>query len=99
MLEWFDVMIGKVIIEDIVYQDKLLKGSVVVFVLVKGQRLNVQQVESLVKKSFDILEGYKLDYSQLNKGSYWILNNQVWSLSWSNCNVNMFYMFMWDILV
>lgn len=96
-LERFNAMTGKVITEDTVQQDKPLKGSVAAFVPAKGQRLNAQQAESLVKKSFDIPEGYKLDYSQLNKGSYWSPNNQVWSLSWSNRNANMSYMFMRDI--
>ncbi|PAF28852.1 hypothetical protein CHI14_25525 [Paenibacillus sp. 7516] len=96
-LERFDAMTGKVITEDTVQQDKPLKGSVAAFVPAKGQRLNAQQAESLVKKSFDIPQGYKLDYSQLNKGSYWSPNNQVWSLSWSNRNANMSYMFMRDI--
>ena len=74
-----------------------MTGTASAFTAASGQRLNVQQAVERVAASFDIPKDYKLEHSQLSKGSYGNMNNQVWSLSWSNRNANISYMFMRDI--
>lgn len=97
-LEPINEMTGKAIgDEDSLQQNKPLNGSVAPFVAANGQKLNAQQAENIIKKNFDIPKGYKLEHSQLSKGEYASPNNQVWSLSWSNRNANVSYMFMRDI--
>lgn len=56
-----------------------------------------RQAVDRVAAHFDIPKDYKLRHSQLTKGNYGDMNNQVWSLSWSNRNANISYMFMRDI--
>lgn len=96
-LEPINAMTGKAIGDDSIQLNKSLKGSIAPFVAAKGQKLNAQQAENIIKKNFDIPKGYKLEHSQLSKGEYGSPNNQVWSLSWSNRNANVSYMFMRDI--
>ncbi|WP_440112716.1 YcdB/YcdC domain-containing protein [Paenibacillus sp. QZ-Y1] len=96
-LERINNVTGEAIAQDLVKEDKPLKGSVAAFTPNTGQRLNVQQAEKLVQKNFNIPEGYQLDYSQLSKGNVASPNNQVWNLSWSNRNASASYMFMRDI--
>ncbi|MGC5776094.1 YcdB/YcdC domain-containing protein [Paenibacillus pabuli] len=96
-LDRIDSMTGDAIVQDVSQEDKPLQGSAAAFTPNTGPKLNAQQAEKLVKKSFKIPEGYQLDYSQLTKGSFGSPNNQVWSLSWSNRNASASYMFMRDI--
>lgn len=96
-LDRINSMTGEAIVQEDSQEDKPLKGSVAAFTPNTGSKLNAQQAEKLVKKSFTIPEGYQLDYSQLTKGSFASPNNQVWSLSWSNRNASVSYMFMRDI--
>lgn len=96
-LDRINSLTGEALAQEDSQENKPLKGSVAAFTPNTGSKLNAQQAEKLVKKNFTIPEGYQLDYSQLTKGSFASPNNQVWSLSWSNRNASVSYMFMRDI--
>lgn len=96
-LEQMDVLTGKAVDKSNQHLNKKVTGNVPAFTAANGQRLNVQQAVDRVATSFDIPKDYKLEHSQLTKSYYGNMNNQVWSLSWSNRNANMSYMFMRDI--
>lgn len=96
-LERIDPLTGKAVNKDSLYLNKKVTGDAAAFAAAGGQRLNVQQAVDRVAAHFDIPKDYKLQHSQLTKGNYGDMNNQVWSLSWSNRNANISYMFMRDI--
>ncbi|MGQ8875029.1 YcdB/YcdC domain-containing protein [Paenibacillus sp. TSA_86.1] len=96
-LDRIDVLTGKAVDKSNSPHHKKVTGNVPAFTAASGQRLNVQQAVERVAASFDIPKDYKLEHSQLTKGYYGNGNNQVWSLSWSNRNANISYMFMRDI--
>nr|WP_222591856.1 YcdB/YcdC domain-containing protein [Paenibacillus xylanexedens] len=96
-LDRIDVMTGKAVDKSSSQQNKKVTGNGPAFVAASGQRLNVQQAVERVAANFDIPKDYKLEHSQLTKGYYGNANSQVWSLSWSNRNANISYMFMRDI--
>ncbi|PYE45827.1 hypothetical protein DFQ00_11663 [Paenibacillus barcinonensis] len=96
-LERIDTLTGKAENKSGELQNKKVTGTASAFTAASGSRLNVQQAAERVAAHFEIPKDYKLDHSQLNKGDYGSTNNQVWSLSWSNRNANISYMFMRDI--
>ncbi|MCK6152843.1 hypothetical protein KZX62_26805 [Paenibacillus silvae] len=96
-LERIDSLTGKAEKKSNEAQNKKVTGTASAFTAASGSRLNVQQAAERVAAHFEIPKDYKLDHSQLSKGYYGSTSNQVWSLSWSNRNANISYMFMRDI--